>query len=153
MVVFILEFGKYYSSKIRVGTEEPIKAEHGCVFFDKNDWNAEEWNKFYSYMMDCSCQYHCNGLQIYNHRNVGVNSLRQVAGEEFTTWITARDFQLGMTYLSAEEYSKFLEVSACTSEDVKPRDFTSYLRAYADSKGLLVDFRRSNSVAKFEFRR
>lgn len=54
---FIIELNDFYSKMIVKGDEKPIEQFHGCLFFSKKEWNVNEWNMFYSVMMDCALIY------------------------------------------------------------------------------------------------
>ena len=95
---FIIEFSNHYSKGIVTGVEEPIKEEHGCIFFDDDFWNAEEWNNFYSFLIDCSHFYHQNGLMCYEHRNLNKNILLQSTRVEFVDWLSIQELEINTRY-------------------------------------------------------
>lgn len=53
---FTVELSDYYSKRLVNGTETPISDEHGGDLFSDN-WDFEEWNLFYSFMLDCVKHY------------------------------------------------------------------------------------------------
>lgn len=68
---FIVELNDYYSSKFVTGNESPIEEEHGILF--KESWLDDDWNTFYSSMLDNIMLYLKNGLITYETKNVEAN--------------------------------------------------------------------------------
>lgn len=147
----IIEFSNHYSKKIKTGVEEPIKSEHGCTFFDKDDWDINEWNMFYSYMLDCTCFYLNNGLQYYEHKSLAQNRLRQGTSEEFCDWVIAQNFQPNVEYETTTYFKDFVTTFFGEASDFKQRGFTNWLGMFAVSRKWQFKAKRSNSVAKFVF--
>jgi hypothetical protein len=136
---FIIEFSDYYSQRIVKGNEEPIRTEHGCTFFDADDWQPHEWNMFYSFMIDCATYYHKKGLQVYEFKNLLTNQLLQRTNEDFTEWILGGAVEVGKEYDLKELFLDF------NNEDEKfpQRKFTEWLRYYAGLKNLEFEKRKS----------
>jgi hypothetical protein len=149
--MFILEFSPYYSKKIKTGIEEPIKAEHGGTFFDKDEWGPYEWNMFYSFMADCVCFYLKNGLQYYEHKSLAQNRLRQGTNEEFCDWVFAQNFQPNTEYETQKYFKDFVTAYYGENSDFKQRGFTNWLGMFAASKKWEFKAKRSNSISKFVF--
>lgn len=146
----IIEFSNHYSKKIRTGVEEPIKAEHGCTFFDNEDWDVSEWNKFYSYMLDCVHYYFNNGLQTYEYRSLEANRLRQTTSLEFYEWIQTKKFEVGVDYITGDYFKDFRDLYY--GDDKLPQAvFTNWIKKFAASKKWEIKIKRSNSVPKFVF--
>ncbi len=132
---FILEFSDYYSQKISNGTETPITSEHGGMLFGKN-WSNQEWNRFYSFMLDCSQFYFLNGLLGYELKGVGANRLIQECGEEFAEWVENQKFETYLEYTIPFLYQDYLELNYDGDQQgFKQRAFTTLLKRFAALKG------------------
>lgn len=103
----IIEFSNYYQKFIINGLEEPIIQEHGCLFFDKEDWLEEEWNMFYNLMISGLTLYFQIGLHSYELKNVDQNKLIQSTNNDFNEWSTNQNFELNNQYLTTELYNDF----------------------------------------------
>ena len=148
---FPIEFSNHYSKKIKQGNEEPIKEEHGCVFFDEDDWTELEWNMFYSFMLDCVALYLQNGLKTYTHHNIDSNKLIQATSDDFSEWIEEQNFELDVDYNMHEMFEKFKQTYYGEMSDFKARGFTNWLKKFAASKGWKMKIKRSNSISSFRF--
>ena len=69
----ILELGDFYSSRIKEGSEQPIFEVHGCMFFDDDYWDQQEWGRFHSFMLSCLHLYLAEGLIQSEPINLNVN--------------------------------------------------------------------------------
>lgn len=148
---FILELSDYYSKQICKGNEEPIIAEHGCIFFDDNDWDQHEWDMFYSFMFDCTKCYLEKGLIYLDPLNVAANRLAQLTSDEFYEWSTAYDFEVQKPYNTKELFEEFRNIYFGEDSNLKQRWFTKQLREYAIANGWRHRAFRSNGQQLFEF--
>lgn len=128
---FILEFSDHYSKHIITGVEEPIKTEHGCTFFDEEDWDHLEWDKFFSFLIDCSVFYHRNGLITYEMRGLAKNMLLQSTSEEFAEWIEEKGLRSGEKYNLKELFIDFKLSYYGEDSELKQRVFTNWLKIWA----------------------
>lgn len=147
---FIVEFGDHYSRHIKKGTEEPIKDEHGCIFFSE-DWNQAEWNRFFSYMLECTALYLKFGLVGYEHKNVAENQLLQRTDEDFPEWIRAKGITVGQKYDKRELFMDFRNTYKGDDSDLKQNTFTKWLKLYASLKGWTVNQSRSDGKNYVKF--
>lgn len=148
---FVLEFGKHYSSKIRKGNEKPIESEHGGLFFDDNDWDALEWSRFYSFMLDCCQFYHQKGLVAYEVKTVHLNLLRQNTCDEFFEWVLSQSFSDSFRYETKKYYTSYLESAGISKELFGYQKFSDYLKTYATSRNMKFTSFRSNGIQYFKF--
>lgn len=125
----ILEFANYYSKHIVKGNEEPIKQMHGCIFFSA-DWDDTEWNKFYSFMLNCIWDYMKDGLYYYEPKNVKSNRLRQTTCDDFAEWVSQQNFELNKTY-ETKQYFEEYKSTYCPDENFHQRKFTGWLKKVA----------------------
>jgi len=147
---FIVEFSDHYSSKIITGTEEPIKDEHGCIFFS-DDWDEAEWSKFYSFMVDCCQLYLSEGLQPYEFENLTRNQLLQNTSDDFAEWALAKGFQTGRQYNNSDLFKEFRDTYYGPDSDLKQRGFTVWMKKLAGINGWEVEIKRSNNQSIIMF--
>jgi hypothetical protein len=148
---FIIEFSNHYSKQIKIGNEQPIVKEHGCIFFDKNDWNFQEWNMFYSFMLDCVQKYLQDDLISYTHRGLNKNRLHQSTNDDFCNWAEQQDFNVDKQYNTKEKFEDFRDTYYGTNSDFKQRGFTNWLKKFAESKDWKFVVKSSDNTQYFIF--
>ena len=137
---FIVELAPYYSSKITVGNEEPIVAEHGCRFFSEQ-WTDEEWNTFYWYMIGSIQLYLKEGLKNVSAINRIENRGKQILGEEFFYWAQDQSFEAGEIYETKALFTDYKEAFDANNESFKQRTFSNLLKKYFALYNQSVEFR------------
>jgi len=142
---FILEFSPFYSRLARKKLE-PIVHTHGCLFFEKEDWDQQEWNRFFSYMLNCGKYYLQNGLQYYDLRSVSENRVRQNTCEDFADWIETQSFSPYVEFNLTEQFNTFKDQYFEGDTKFTQRSFNNWMKTYATSKKMVFKTRRSNSV-------
>ena len=147
---FPLEFSAHYSSKLKKGTEKPVKDEHGGMFFT-DDWDQDEWNRFYLFMLKCVRYYLSNGLVSYKHKNISNNKLIQSTSKEFFEWVQAQDFKCGLPYDTKQFYTDFIDNYYDGESIIGPRGFSNWLSKYAESKDWTKNAKQSNGEPRFYF--
>lgn len=148
---FPLELSDYYSKQIIKGDEEPIMQEHGCIFFDRQDWNPHEWDMFYSYMIGSILFYFQNGLVHVEPLNVAANRLAQLTTDEFYEWSMAKEFETGVIYNTGDLFAEFRNTYFGEDSNLKQRWFTNQLKEFASFKGWKHLVKRTNGKQQFEF--
>ena len=146
---FIIEFSNHYSKQIVTGVEEPIKDEHGCLFFDDDYWDAQEWNNFYSFLIDCVLIYQTSGLVTYKHINLNRNILLQATCVEFVDWLSSNKLQPNTQYSTKNLYVDFRDTYFGEGSSFKQRTFSNFLKKYGDSLGLEYTVVKSNGSSFF----
>lgn len=73
-----IEFSSYFSHK-----HTPLN-EFGRMFFD--EWNHNEWLRFYNYMVKCMQMYLVNGLVGYEYVNLEIRKYIKETSFEFYEW-------------------------------------------------------------------
>lgn len=73
-----IEFSSYFSHK-----HTPLN-EFGRMFFD--EWDINEWLKFYNYMVKCMQMYLINGLVSYDYKNLEIRKYIKETSFEFYEW-------------------------------------------------------------------
>lgn len=150
---FVLEFSNHYSSKIKNGIEEPVKTEHGCIFFDNDYWDAQEWNKFYSFMFDCVKLYFKNGgLYYYTPHCVLKNKILQSTNREFYDWVQKQYFQINIKYFTKNLFENFRDTYYGKDSDLNQRTFNNWLKEYAKVNEWSMENKYSHEIASFIFR-
>jgi len=129
---FIIEFSNHYS-KLAAKNIEPIIHEHGSMFFTP-DWSNNEWNKFLSFMLDCSKYYLNEGLRFYNLRAVNQNKLMQKTSDDFSEWIKLQDFAPEQEFDISEMFREFKATYYGEDSEFKQRTFTNWLKTFALTK-------------------
>jgi arginine repressor len=143
---FIVEFSDYYSRHIINGTEEPIRNHHGCTFFDADDWDMTEWNRFFSFMIDCSVYYHKNGLQSYELKSVILNQIIQSTSDDFAEWIQSGGVVIGEKYKLKALFDEFKESYHLEDTDITQSTFSRWLKSYASIADLKLEKTNSSNV-------
>lgn len=128
---FPIALSDFYSSKIKNGTESPIKEIHGCEFFSAKDWNDKEWNCFYNYMLSCVAYYLKEGLQLVTCRNIEVNLLISQTTSEFVKWVESYGFDKDVKYLKETLYNSFIEFSEYDANKFTKHTHTKWLKRYS----------------------
>jgi hypothetical protein len=145
---FIVELAPFYSSKIGTGIEEPIILVHGARFFT-DEWDADEWNRFYWYMIGCVQLYLLKGLEITPSINVVENRSRQVIGEDFLNWAKEQHFAQGEEYPTSLLYEDYRSLYEKGNDKFLQRTFSNKLKAYLNLFELKVEFfSKSNGLSK-----
>lgn len=136
---FIVELAPFYSNRIGTGIEEPIIQVHGTRFFT-DEWDEDEWNRFYWYMIDCLQLYLSNGLVYAPAINVVENRSRQLIGEDFFNWAKEQNFQPGKDYPTSVLYEDYKDLYEKGNDKFLQRTFSNKLKAFFNLKDLKLEF-------------
>ncbi len=147
---FIVEVSDYYSSKIKNGDEKPIEEEHGGLFFGA-DWDKNEWDCFYSYMLQCAKFYLTNGLVHAKPINVEINRFKQTTNEDFVEWCEEEKFELNETYNTKEKCTDYNNTYNGDKNNIAQRTFSNWLKEYAIFKNWKKNTKKSNGQSLFIF--
>ena len=147
----IIELSDFYSSRIVRGDEKPIEEIHGCLFFSKTQWDANEWNMFYSLLFDAAFQYLNTGLVYNKGVNVEINSLKQATNSDFVSWVQEQEFELNEKYDTKKCYNQFVDMYYGTNYQIGQRTFTTFLNHYANYMGWKHSNKQSNGISYFSF--
>jgi hypothetical protein len=146
---FIIELAPFYSKLIRQRLE-PIRHTHGCAFFGE-EWDNNEWNAFYTYMLDCVQLYLKHGLKYCKPVGLGANKLRQATSQDFYEWVTEQNFITEKQYDLGDLFSEFKMTYYGEGSDFYRRTFTNWLKTYALTTYLEMKSIRSNSKTYIRF--
>ena len=139
---FIIEFSSFYS-KLVADNIEPIVHIHGCMFFS-DDWSLNEWNKFFTFMLNCAKCYLEKGLIFYKLRSVAENKMLQNTSSDFAEWVNKQNVEQGNEFSVSEWFSDFKALYYGEESDFKQRAFTNWLKIFALSKEWKLEMRRIN---------
>lgn len=153
---FIIEFSDYYSKAIKKAENgvkpEPIKDEHGCVFFSNEYWGNKEWNEFFSFMIECSLMYFQKGLKGYKLRSVAKNTFLQATNENFVEWVIDNEWlSLGEKRKLRDIFEDFRDTYYGADSDFSQGTFTKWLKIYAESLGMDRKISGSNKNKDLQF--
>ncbi|MES2893368.1 MAG: hypothetical protein V4725_15190 [Bacteroidota bacterium] len=132
---FIIEVGDFYSKQIIHGHEKPIQDTHGCMFFDKIDWQNEDWNGFFMIMLSCAQLYLTNGLVPFEGSNVEYKKLIESTNKIFVGWVQIQNFQPQVDYDTTTYWQIYLLFLPFRWTNLSQRQFSEYLKDYATYKG------------------
>lgn len=148
---FVVELSPHYSSKIITGNETPIPDEHGILF--SKDWDNNQWNNFYSFMMDCVKFYLKNGLYDYERKNVEMNLLKQNTCNEFIEYIAETPPPINNLFSTSEQFDIFKTTYLGEDTNIKQRTFTNWIKLYCDAKSLIFEkIGKSNGIPQYQIR-
>lgn len=127
--ICLFPMANHYSSLLKKGVANPIIHEH-CKAFFSEDWSAEEWDQFYSFMIDCLQQYLTSGLIELDQSSMKEICLKAETSLEF------KDFILKNTTLDEEIdtksfYETFLKSTGFEAQEVRQRRFSNWVAKYA----------------------
>lgn len=96
-----LEFSSYFSSK-----HTPLN-EFGKMLFD--EWEYNEWLKFYNYMLTCLQMYLINGLVHYDYKNLEIRKYIKETSFEFYEWANKETLKEDERLNKSMVFNTFLE--------------------------------------------
>lgn len=143
----VFEFASHYSSRF---TPED---DFGHKLFD--DWDNDEWNRFYNLMFTCVGIYLDSGiLQVDNSEKMKRKHIKLAYGEEFLEWWD--DFAANGRanwHQMTMEYTAFLKVNEYEKKDYSIKRFRKAINEAAGSMGMLFESRRNRqNMNATEFR-
>ena len=130
--VKLVEFSGYF------GKHHTPEQEFGHTMY--NDWDDDEWNRFYNYMMHCVQAYLINGVQdIGQSESLARKALRLQYGEEFMVWAEGH-FGNGLPFTAGanQTYKSFLEQSGLSEKDYTQNRFSRSLKSVAIHFGVEI---------------
>lgn len=135
---FVLEFTDYFNLK------HTPEDEFGRRFFD--DWDDNDWNRFFNFMVKC-IQYHLkNGLVEYERKNLNTKKLVESTSDEFVDFM--EDIEIGTKIDKKELHQKFLEIYP-DFKKLQQKTFTGWIKTYAKLKNFKYEDKKSGSERSF----
>lgn len=139
---FEIEFSSYYGESCK-----PCD-EFGHHFF--TEWNQEEWDRFYSFMIKCFQLYLKEGLVDYERINITEKKLVYLTSPDFV------EFLEGIITGGIEEHEKknlFNQYVESTSDNIKPRTFNHWVKTYCKLRSIDLKERDSNGKGYYQFKK
>lgn len=136
-----IEFSNYFNK-----SNSPDK-EFGHRLFD--DWNYEEWNRFYLTVIMYIRHYLKNGLVAYTLKNLPARKVINSSSVEFLDFVQD-NIQIGKEYKKSELLETFKNDHIDYAK-LRSNTFTRWLKNYAESYNLKMDERKSNKDRYFTF--
>lgn len=143
----VIEFSSFFSP------EHTPEKEYGHLFY--NEWDEDEWNRFYNFMFYCVRLYLKAGLsELQQGSQYKRKKIRVQFGEEFLTWFADYAETGGDAWQFAGTlYSDFLNVNDMDKKDYSQKRFRKALSVAASNFGKVLDARKnSQHNGKFEYR-
>lgn len=120
--------------------------EFGNRFFE--DWEHDEWNAFYSFMMGCVSTYLKNGLLIAEPINLKKNTLINSTSIEFYTFLKTNPIKHDKWLLKSEIKETFVKEFP-NQKNVSPHQFTKWMKLYAKDAQLIYKDRKAGEKYQF----
>jgi hypothetical protein len=142
----VLEFTSHYSSRYTP------QDEFGHKLFD--DWDADEWNRFYNLLFTCIGMYLDAGIkELPASDKMKVKHIKNAFGEEFYEWW--EDFEKNGKqnwHVFAKEYENFIESNKFEKRDFSVKRFRKGLVIASHSFGMVYKTQRNrqnNNMVEF----
>ncbi|WP_222166863.1 BT4734/BF3469 family protein [Edaphocola aurantiacus] len=130
----IVEFGTYFNA-----SHTPA-IEFGRMFF--HDWDADEWARYYCFMLNCLHMHLRDGLLAFPLDNYGMNKLIDTASEEFVEYMdeTVKDqMKYGhKEYDAGKLYEKYLD-HAKPKYPPKKNTWSKFVKMWAELNDLEIN--------------
>jgi hypothetical protein len=108
------------------------------MFFD--EWDSNEWLKFYNYMVACLQMYLINGLIAHEFKNLHVRKFIKETSHEFYEWINEPDnIKLDERLSKSFLFNSFNEEFPDLKKWLSNKRFGQWLENYAKFKELELD--------------
>lgn len=122
-----LEFSAYFSSK-----HTPLN-EFGRMLFD--EWDNDEWLRFYNYMILCLQMYLVNGLVAHDFKNLDIRKFIKETSHEFYEWVNEDNVltfneRLSKAHLFNEIKTEYPDLAKWLSA----KKFSQWLESYCKYK-------------------
>jgi hypothetical protein len=143
----VIEFSNYFSPD-----RTPLD-EYGHLLFE--DWDKDEWNRFYNFMFYCVRLYLKMGIvDLQQGDNYRKKKIKGQFGEEFLDWF---DEYSGNGCAHWKEvtgmYSEFLGVNGFDRKDYSQKRFKKALQTAAENFGWMLETKKnSQNAGKYESR-
>lgn len=139
--LLFVSFSDYYHAHTKDYYEErkPIH-DFGKGFFQ--EWNEQEWNLFYNFMLQCLHFYlsHPNKEFHAPDDNITINNLRSSIGDSFMEWAEAYFSDENLNTMISRQMMMFHYKDFVGNKSAKsPKSFKKALQNYCDLKGYILN--------------
>jgi hypothetical protein len=123
----VFEFSGYFSP------QRTPEDEFGHKLFD--DWDKDEWNRFYNFMFHCMIDYLDNGVtEVPPSDKIVRKQIKVQFGEEFLDYFLGLEEESGLVITLERLYNDYLVFAGCEKKDYSLKRFT---KGVEESCGLL----------------
>ncbi len=131
-------------------SHRPEDEFEGQWFF--RDWDTEEWNKYYNFMLFCICYFLKNGVQKPATINLAIRKLQEETQLELIEFLDDKieTGKLKGIHLKIELFDEFRELYTDFQYKLTQRKFTEYVRKYCLLSPLYAQFYTPFSKAENE---
>ncbi|WP_343692782.1 bifunctional DNA primase/polymerase [Chitinophaga sp.] len=143
----VVEFSNYFSPN-----NTPLD-EYGHLLFE--DWEADEWNRFYNFMFYCVRLYLKQGIiDLQQGDNYRRKKIKVQFGEEFMDWFEEYSGNGCAQWKEVTSmYSEFLGVNGFERKDYSQKRFKKGLQTAAENFGYTLETKKnSQNAGKYESR-
>ena len=134
--VKVLEFSNFFNHN-----NTPLDFFGGKAMFS-NDWDRDEWNRFYNFMIDSVQNYLLNGIpKIDNSQTINRKNIKLNFGEDFLDYFELIEFEKWVEF--GNEYLNFLNTNDLEKKDYSQIKFKKGLKVAADIFNLKLETRRN----------
>jgi hypothetical protein len=135
--VKVLEFSNFFNHN-----NTPLDFFGGKAMFS-NDWDRDEWNRFYNFMIDSVQNYLLNGIpKIDNSQTINRKNIKLNFGEDFLDYFELIEFEKWLEF--GNEYLNFLNTNDLEKKDYSQIKFKKGLKVASDIFNLKLETRRNN---------
>ncbi len=118
----------------------------GEIFFS-TDWNEEQFNRFFLFMIECNLFYHQNGLIEYTDEDLEIRRLKGVLGKELYHFFSDIISNYDNEWLAKKEIVEYFKSEY--NLEISSHMFTKAINKYCIYKGFFYNEKNSGSVVKF----
>lgn len=133
---FEVEFSSYF------GAHRTPFDEFGCMLFD--DWKADEWARFDSFMIGCVQYYLENGLVAHESVNLEQRKFIKETCSEFVDWVSEGHLPKGQRLEKAARFTEFVSEYKDYERTLSQKKFTGWMDIYGKKNGYRVTQGKSN---------
>lgn len=128
----VVEFSDYF------GAHRTPKEEFGMLMFD--DWDRDEWNRFFNYMFRCVKIYFNLGVvDVTQGERYRLKKLRTQFGEDFAAWFTETAIMELKSYQKfTDVYKNFLGIHDFDKKDFSIKKFKKGMSVAAENYQLTI---------------
>jgi hypothetical protein len=136
----VVEFGNYF------GLKNTPADFFGHSLFD--DWDADEWNRFYNVMFECVQQYLNNGVSdAYSSDSMKKKQIKLHYTEEFFDWFedVVESMKVNpQPQFFGDLYKSFLAFADLDKKDYSQKRLKSGIEAFSDVYGLHIEEKKNS---------
>jgi len=140
---FEVEFSSYF------GAHRTPFDEFGCMLFD--DWTADEWARFDSFMIGCVQYYLTNGLVAHESVNLDLRKFIKETCSEFVEWAVLENLPLRQRLDKGAMFTAFVSEYKDYERTLSQKKFTQWMDIYGKKNGYNVTQGKSGALRWIHF--